>query len=144
MLCPTLVPCLRLCSQTCSSLSWRICESFKSEWWIEVLRGEIAAFVLKAGPLGPTTPSLVQTQGTCHQGGEQEGCFSGAQVYWALYSSSYPQSQRLGQACGPWLADCLCPTVWGAAWWCLQELCSEKLWRSLDLPGVGSRDKKGS
>lgn len=67
MLGPTLVPCLRLCSQTLSSLSWRICESFKSEWWVEVLRGEIAAFVLKARPPGPTTPSLVQTQGTCHQ-----------------------------------------------------------------------------
>lgn len=64
--CPTLLLCLRLCSQILNCLSWRICKSSKSGWWVEVLRDKIGAWC-SGQDLRSDPPGLVWARGLIGQ-----------------------------------------------------------------------------
>lgn len=122
-----LLPCLGLCSQTLSCMSWRLVEAL-------TLGGGGGAQGRASGPAAGGRPGVSGPRDSPAAGGqgrERRASHPGG--------SSSPAPQGLGPGGWP-LAGWLRPTARRTA---SGYLCSDKSWRPLGT-GVGSRDRTGT
>lgn len=135
--CPTLLPCLRLCSQTLSCLSCRICKSSKSGWWVEMLRELLAGAQGRAS--GSHYPWL--SAGMVYLPRETQWLEVGKPVCSGLLLRG---SHLLGLMIQLFFRITNAGTRLVALGWLTASASVPQLWRTLGMPGVGSRDTEGS